>query len=109
MTKVTCPNHRDRNLSPMMIHFRKGSLGREYVCAVCSGVRVFNTGQIIQVQGQYGFISGKKENVFFHFSNRAYTFKLYVGMRVCFEVTFLDDGRLNAINVKPFKGGKNGY
>ena len=109
MTKVTCPNHKDKNLSPVMIHFRKGSLGREYVCAVCSGVRVFNTGQIIKLKGPYGFIGGEKNNAFFHLSNCTHDFKPYLGMLVNFEISFIDDGRTQAINVKPLRGEKNGY
>lgn len=110
MGKVYCQQHRDRDLRPVMIHFGKSSLGRQYICAVCSGVRVFSAGQIVSLkpEGRFGFISGEKENVFFHFSNLAYDFKPYEGMLVTYEVSFLEDNRVQAINVKPLNGGKNG-
>ena len=107
MKQVICPRHSDKNLKPVMIYFAKGSLGWQYICAVCSGVRVFNTGKIYKISGQYGFISGRKDGFFFHFSNLAYDFKPYVGLVVSFEVSFLDNGRVQAINVKPVKGGSN--
>lgn len=110
MEKIYCQQHRDKNLLPVMIHFGKSSLGQQYICAVCSGVRVFNTGKIVSLKPEsgYGFISGKKENVFFHFSNLARAFEPCVGMSVSFEVSFLEDGRVQATNVKPLNGGKNG-
>ena len=109
MAKVCCQHHRDRNLSPVMIHFGENSLGKQYICAVCSGVRVFNTGKIVSLKGQYGFIDGQKDNFFFHFSNLSYDFAPYIGMIVSFEASFLEDNRVQAINVKPFKEEKNGY
>ena len=69
----------------------------------------FNIGEIVSLKGQYGFVDGKKDNFFFHFSNLAYDFTPHVEMMVSFEVSFLEDNKIQAINVKPLKGGKNGY
>jgi len=93
-----------------MIHFGDNSLGKQYICAVCSGVRVFNSGGIISLNPKegYGFITGERENVFFHFSNFAYDFKPRIGMGVSYEVSFLEDNRIQAINVRPLNGGENG-
>lgn len=103
MTKIICKNHQNRNLSPVMIHFSKNSLGKQYICAICSGVRVFNTGKIVtlNLEKKYGFIDGEKENFFFHFSNLAYNFVPLKGMKVSFEVSFLDESRIQAIKIKP--------
>jgi len=109
VAKICCQHHQDRNLLPVMIHFGEITLGKQYICAVCSGVRIFNIGEIVSMKGQYGFVDGQKDNFFFHFSNLAYDFAPYVGMMVSFEVSFLEDNKIQAINVKPFKGGKNGY
>jgi len=107
MNKIYCQHHNDKNLLPTMIRFGVNSLGKQYICAVCSGVRVFNTAQIVSLnfKGHYGFIAGKKENIFFHFSKLAYRFKPRTGQTVSYEVSFLEDGRLQAINLKPVNGG----
>ncbi len=108
MAKVFCQNHQDQNLQPAMINFTASSLGRQYVCCVCNCVRVFNTGKITTINGQYGFISVEKTNFFFHFKNLAYSFIPSPGMPVRFEVSFLEDGRTQAVKIKPIKGENNG-
>jgi len=113
MRSVYCQHHRERKLLPVMIYFNNGSLGKEYICAVCSGVRTFNTGKIVSIVPEcgYGFISGVKENIFFHFSNLAYDIRLHKGMAVSYEIEFLEDRKFNyqATNIRPLNGGKNGY
>ncbi|MBN2373966.1 cold shock domain-containing protein [bacterium] len=107
MARLFCKNHQDQNLNPLMIQFGESALGKEYICCVCSSVRVLNEGTILSLNGNYGFISGGKKNFFFHFNNLAYGFTPFLGMRVEFEVCYLEDGRNQAVNIKP-KGGKNG-
>ncbi len=111
MAKIHCQHHQDSNLDPVMIHFGDNGLGRQYICAVCSRVRVFNVGEIVSLSpsGQYGFISGQKENFFFHFSNLASEFTPQKGMTVSFEISFLENNRIQAIGVEPLKGENNGY
>jgi hypothetical protein len=100
MAKIFCPHH--QNLMPVMIPFGISSLGtRQYICAVCSRVREFARGRIISFEGSYGFINGLKENFFFHLSNLAYGFNPSVGLCVSFEVQFLANGRIQAINIQP--------
>lgn len=108
MNKIICQHHQDKNVKPTMIYFGKNSLGKEYICAVCSGIRTFNTGKIIKIkpESQYGFINGIKDNIFFHFSNLAYDFRFHKGMPVSYEVSF-ENNRIQAVNIKPFKGGNN--
>ena len=108
MNKVICQHHRDKNVKPTMIYFGKNSLGKEYICAVCSGIRAFNTGEIVKIkpEGQYGFIDGIKGDIFFHFSNLTYDLKVHEGMQVSYEVSFEDD-RIQAINIKSLKGGEH--
>jgi len=108
MGKVYCQHHKDKELMPAMIYFGDNSIGKQFICAVCSGVRVFNVGEIVSLKNQYGFIKGKKEDIFFHFSNLAYDYKVYSGMKVSFEISFLENDRLQAINIKPANGGNNG-
>ncbi|MCD6306451.1 MAG: hypothetical protein J7M32_09205 [Deltaproteobacteria bacterium] len=109
MARVYCKQHKDR--MPVMIPFHRNSLGQEYICAVCSAVRVFNTGQIVNIvsKGRYGFIKGEKENIFFSFRNLAIPFTPRIGMIVSYEIAFLDDPvkKYHAIDVSPAKGGIN--
>ena len=111
MTKVVCEHHRDRKIKPVMICFGRNSLGKQYICAVCSGVRQFNSGRIISFDPvkRFGFINGVKENIYFHFNNLAYDFRSHKGMLVSYEIQFLDGDRKQAINIKPSDGGENGY
>ncbi len=106
MAKVHCPHHKQSNLSPAMVYFGDNELGRQYICAVCSSVRVFNTGEVLSFSpaDRYGFISGRKENFFFHVSNLGSNFVPEKGMMVFFEVSFLENGRVQAIRVKPLQG-----
>lgn len=106
MAEVYCPHHKQSNRSPAMIHFGDNELGRQYICAACSRVRVFNTGEILSFSpaDRYGFISGRKGNFFFHVSNLASDFVPEKGMPVSFEVSFLEDGRVQAIRVKQLEG-----
>ncbi len=106
MAEVHCPHHQESNLSPAMIYFGDNVLGKQYICAVCSRVRVFNTGEIVSFSpvGRYGFISGQKENFFFHLSNCVSGFIPEKGMTVSFEISFLEDNRVQAIMVKPLRG-----
>lgn len=107
MAQVYCKQHKDKNLFPVMIYFGDNSLGREYICAVCSGVRVFNTGEIISLKSGYGFINNQKDNIFFHFSNLADDFEPYLGQKVSYEVSFIEHKtkKIQAINVRPAGGG----
>ena len=102
MNKPICQNHRDQNVKSAMIYFGKNSLGKEYICAVCSDIRTLNTGKIIGIkpEGQYGFINGVKNNIYFHFSKLAYDFSFHKGMPVSYQVSFEND-RVQAVNVKP--------
>ena len=111
MAKVHCQHHQASNLEPVMIYFGDKGLGNQYICAVCSRVRVFNTGEIVSLSptGQYGFISGAKENFFFHFTNLASDFVPKKLMRVSFEISFLEDNKVQAIEVRLLKGGNNGH
>ena len=110
MGKAYCWQHKDRALTPVMIHFGECSLGKQYICAVCSGIRVFNSGMIISLNPEkgFGFIGGVKDNIFFHFSKVAYDFHFHKGMSVFYEVDFLEDGRIQAVNIKPLNRGENG-
>ena len=92
-----------------MIYFGQNGLGRQYICARCSRVRVLNSGPIVSFKPQrkFGFIHADKKNIYFHFSNLAHDFHLYTGMEVSYEVAFLENGETQAINVKPVAGGKN--
>ncbi|MDP2646310.1 MAG: cold shock domain-containing protein [Desulfobacterales bacterium] len=103
MAKVYCPHHRVSNVQPVMIYFGESSLGKQYICAVCSGVRVFNCGPILSFnpEKQFGFINGTKSNVFFHMSNLSYDFRFHVGMDVSYEIAFLENDRIQAVNIKP--------
>jgi len=109
MEKVVCTCHADKMLKPVMIHFGRNSLGKQYVCAVCSAVRQFNSGRIVSLNTDkgFGFINGVKENVFFHFSNLDSDFRLRKGMFLFYEIQFLADGKIQAINITPSDGGKN--
>lgn len=110
MAKVHCQRH--EGVKPVMIPFHRNSLGQEYICAVCSAVRVFDSGEIVNIvpKGHYGFIKGEKENVFFSFQNLAVPFTPRIGMIVSYEISFLDDPvkKYHAIDVSPMKGGGNG-
>jgi len=100
MAKILCSHH--QNVKPIMIHFGESSLGtRQYICAVCSRVREVGMGKIISIKGSYGFISGPKENFFFHLNNLAYRFTPSLGLWVSFEVQFLEDGKNQAMNIQP--------
>lgn len=100
MARIFCSHHSD--LKPLMIHFGNSSRGTEqYICAVCSRVREFGLGKVISLKDSYGFISGREENLFFHSRNLAYRFTPSLGLSVSFEVEFLEDGKIQAINVRP--------
>ncbi len=104
--QVYCQGHKDKGLTPLMIPFHKNSLGQEYTCAVCSGTRVFNQSiiQHLPDDKHFGFIKGKKNDIFFHFNDLACNFRPSKGMRVSYEVVFLDDNanrKIQAINVQP--------
>lgn len=100
MPRIFCPHH--QNLVPVMIPFGISSMGtRKYICAVCSRVGEFAKGKIISFKGSYGFVGGLKENFFFHLSSLAYGFNPSVGLFVSFEVQFLENGKVQAINVRP--------
>jgi hypothetical protein len=86
-----------------MIECGENGLGRQYICAVCSGIRVFNVGVVSEVKKTFGRIIAKKANFFFHFKNLGFNFNPQVGTEVFFEVSFLEDGRHHAVNVKPLR------
>ena len=110
MGKVLCTEHANKMFKPVMIHFGRNSLGKQYVCAVCSAVRQFNSGRIVSLNTDkgFGFINGVKENIFFHFSNLASDFRLRKEMLLSYEIQFLADGKIQAINITPSNGGENG-
>ena len=110
MGKVFCTDHLIKNRKPVMIHFGKNSLGEQYVCAVCSAVKQFNSGRIVSLnpEKQFGFINGVKGNIFFHFSNLSSDFSLQKGMILSYEIQFLEGDEIQAINITPANGGKNG-
>ena len=105
MAKIHCTHHQEKGLNPSMIHFGESSLGtRQYICAVCSRVRELGVGEIVLLKAGYGFISGPRENIFFHFSNLGYDFRPILGARVSFELAFLENDRVQAIDVRPHDG-----
>jgi cold shock CspA family protein len=98
---IICQYHKDKGLHPKMINFGKSPLGTtQYVCARCARIRSFGEGQIVTLKNEYGFIRSGTKDYFFHYKNLANNLKPFSGMRVQFEVLFLDND-LEAINIKP--------
>lgn len=109
MGQIYClRKHKTNQVAPVMICFGDNSLGRQYICAVCSDVRVFNKARVIYLNDEkkFGFIKGIKNNIYFRFSNRAYDFKLFKGILLSYEVEFLsgdNNQSEHAINIKPLE------
>ena len=49
-------------------------------------------------------ITTRKENIFFHTSNLSHSFIPFKGMYVDYELSFLEDSRVQAVNVRPVYG-----
>jgi len=97
---IKCQYHKNKGLHPKMINFGTGSMGTEqFVCARCARIRSFGEGRIITLKESYGFVRTSKKDFFFHFKNLSDNLNLSIGMRVKFEVLFLDND-LEAINIK---------
>ena len=109
MSKVHCIEcfriceHLDK--APIMIQGDRNWFGTKYYCCLCAGTRIFNLARIIELRPEkkFGFIKGKEENFFFHYSDCDSTFIPRKGMLVNFEIAFLKDQRYSfkAINIKP--------
>lgn len=108
MAKIHCKGHLERQLKPVMVFCGPSPWGgKQYCCAVCGRMRIFSQGRILKIINQYGFISGEKGNLFFHFNHLAHSFIPAVGMDVAFEIAFFEGDKAQATEVRPFYNGGN--